>query len=176
MIIETKRLLLRNFEKSDTNNYCNLTSDSKYQRFYSEEDCSVEKSRFLVEQFILQTLEEKRSKYQMAIVLKDTGDFIGTAGLRIEQDKQASIGCGIGRNYQSAGYAIEAMYALLKYGFEEHDIHRVYAETISENTPAIWLCEMLGLREEARLIENRYFKGQWWSTVVMAMLKEEWSN
>lgn len=174
MIIETKRLLLRDFNKSDTNDYCNLTRDSKYQRFYSEEDCSVEKSRLLVEQFTLQALEEIRCKYQMAIVLKETGDFIGTAGLRIEQHKQASIGCGIGSKYQSAGYAVEAMYALLKYGFEVHDIHRVYAETISENTPAIRLCEMLGMREEARFIENRYFKGKWWSTVVLAMLKEEW--
>jgi len=39
----------------------------------------------------------------VAIVLKDTGEFIGTAGFGIEPDKQASIGCGVGREYQSAG-------------------------------------------------------------------------
>jgi RimJ/RimL family protein N-acetyltransferase len=176
LIIETKRLLLRNFERGDVMAYCNLTSDLKYQRFYSEEDCSVEKSLGLVDKFVLQSQELDRSKYQMAIVLKDTGEFIGTAGFRIEPDKQASIGCGVGRAYQSAGYAKEAMSALLKYGFEEHDIHRVYADTISENTPAIKLCKMFGMREEARFIENRFFKGRWWNTVIMAMLKTEWAS
>ncbi|MFQ3262386.1 GNAT family N-acetyltransferase [Reinekea sp.] len=176
MIIETKRLFLRNFERSDVVAYCNLTSDPEYQRFYNEEDCSVEKSRNLVEQFVLQAEEINRSKYQMAIVLKSTGEFIGTVGLRIELDKQASIGFGVGREFQSTGYAKEAMSALLKFGFEKHDLHRVFAETISENTPAIQLCKMLGMREEARFVENRFFKGRWWSTVIMAMLQTEWSS
>jgi [ribosomal protein S5]-alanine N-acetyltransferase len=176
LIIETRRLILRNFERSDVSAYCNLTGDSKYQRFYSEEDCSVERSRQLVEKFVLQSRESDRTGYQMALVLESTGEFIGTAGLRIEPDKQASIGCGVGREYQSAGYAKEAMSALLEYGFEKHDIHRVYADTISENIPAIRLCKMLGMREEAHFIENRFFKGRWWSTVVMAMLKADWSG
>ena len=110
----------------------------------------------------------------MAIVLKETGVFIGTAGLRIEPNQQASIGCGIGREYQSSGYAREAMEALLAFGFDGHNLHRIYAETIAENKSAIRLCQMAGMREEARFIENKFFKGQWWSTVVMAMLKSEW--
>lgn len=176
MIIETTRLLLRDFEKEDVTAYCNLASDSQYQRFYSEEDCSIDSSRRLVDMFVLQSQELDRSKYQMAIIRKDTGEFIGSVGIRIEPDKQASIGCGVGREYQSAGYAKEAMLALLAYGFEKHDIHRVYAEIISENKPAIRLCKRLGMREEARFIENRFFKDKWWSTVIMALLKSEWSS
>lgn len=176
LIIETNRLLLRNFAAEDADAYCSLTSEPKYQRFYSEEDCSEEKSRRLVEMFVAQSLEQQRTKYQMAVVLKETGVFIGTAGLRIEADEQASMGCGVGREYQSAGYAKEAMAALLKYGFEEHNLHRVYAETISENIPAIKLCQLLGMREEGRFIESRFFKGQWWDTVVLAMLCSEWQQ
>lgn len=174
LFIETNRLVLRDFETKDTDAYCTLTSDPKYQRFYSEADCSEEKSRRLVAMFIAQAQEYNRIKFQMAIALKETGVFIGTAGLRIEPDKQASIGCGVGREYQSYGYAKEAMVAILKFGFVSYNLHRVYAETISENIPAINLCKMLGMREEARFVENKFFKGKWWSTVVMAMLKSEW--
>ncbi len=174
MIIESNRLILRDFEARDADAYCTFTSDPKYQRFYSEEDCSEEQSRRLVTMFIAQSQEDNRSKFQMAVVLKETGVFIGTAGLRIESDRQASIGCGIGREYQSSGYAKEAMEALLEFGFDVHNLHRVYAETISENTAAIRLCHMVGMREEARFMENKFFKGKWWSTVVMAMLKSEW--
>lgn len=52
------------------------------------------------------------------------------------------------------------MVALIAFGFESHNRHRVYTETISENKPAIKLSEILGMREEARFIENRFFKGQ----------------
>lgn len=174
LVIETNRLVLRDFETKDTDAYCTLTSDPKYQRFYSEEDCSEEKSRRLVAMFIAQVRERNRNIFQMAIALKETGVYIGTAGLRIESDQQASIGCGVGREYQSSGYAKEAMAALLEHGFYRHNLHRAYAETISENIPAIKLCKMLGMREEARFIENKFFKGKWWSTVVMAVLKSEW--
>lgn len=77
---------------------------------------------------------------------------------------------------KSVGYAEEAMFALLKFGFVNQKLHRVYAETIDENKPALRLCKKFGMREEARFIENRYFKGKWWSTVVMAMLKPEWER
>jgi RimJ/RimL family protein N-acetyltransferase len=30
------------------------------------------------------------------------------------------------------------------------------------------------MRKEALLKENRYFKGRWWDTVVLAMLSSEW--
>lgn len=176
MIIETRRLVLRDFEVADAVAYCRLTSDPKYQRFYSEEDCSEGKSRQLVAMFAEQAQEECRMKFQMAIELKESGAFIGTAGLRIEPEQQASIGCGVGRAHQTAGYAEEAMAALLDYGFNIHNLHRVYAETIAENKPAIRLCKKLGMREEGRFIDNRYFKAKWWSTVVMAMLKSEWER
>ena len=66
------------------------------------------------------------------------------------------------------------MNALLEYGFSKHNLHRIYAETIAANKPAIKLCKRIGMREEARFIENRYFKNKWWNTVVMAILKSEW--
>jgi RimJ/RimL family protein N-acetyltransferase len=176
LIIETTRLVLRDFRASDADAYCRLTSDPKYQRFYSEEDCSEEKSRQLVAMFSAQPRSDSRTEFQMAIELRESGELIGTAGLRVEPDQQASIGCGVGRAYQSVGYADEAMFALLKFSFGNQKLHRVYAETIDENKPALRLCRKLGMREEARFIENRYFKGKWWSTVVMAMLKLEWER
>ena len=153
-----------------------MSADQKYQRFYSEEDCSKEKAEFLVAKFSEQSRKENRNKYQMVIEHKESGLFIGTAGLRIEPDQQASIGCGVDRQFQSSGYAEEAMSALLEYGFNNHNLHRVYAETISENKPAIRLCKKFGMREEAYFNENRFFKGKWWSTVVLAMLKNEWQQ
>ena len=90
--IVTERLILRDFEIQDVSSYIALTQDSKYQRFYDEDDCSIEKAEFLVNLFIEQARDLPRSKYQLAIVLQQTGEVIGTCGIRLEADQQASMG------------------------------------------------------------------------------------
>jgi len=172
-IIETERLILRDFTPHDYDAYIAQCQDPKYQRFYNEEDCTQVKSQQLVDLFIQQATEAPRKQYHLAITCKTTGAYMGIAGLRLENDNQASVGCGLARCYQSASVAEEAMNALIGYGFKQLDIHRVYAETISANKAAIRLCQRVGMRVEAEFIENRFFKNQWWNTTVLAMLESE---
>ncbi|WP_394126368.1 GNAT family N-acetyltransferase [Vibrio hepatarius] len=175
-ILSTERFLLRDFTKADAAHYVNQCQDPKYQRFYSDEDCSEEKSLYLAELFRQQALETPRTQYHLAIVDKATGQYIGIAALRVEADKQASIGCGLVRGYQGKKASEEAMSALLSYGFNHLDIHRAYAETLSKNKAAIRLCQRLGMRIEAQFIQNRYFKDCWWDSTVLALLRNEWLN
>ncbi len=172
--ISTERLILRDFVLDDVSDYVCFTQDSKYQRFYDEEDCTVEKAKFLVNCFSEQAEQSPRDQYQLAIVLKDTGQMIGTCGVRLELDHQASMGCGVAREFQGAGYAQEAAEAIAEFGFEKLNIHRLYAETISDNRAATTMCRQFGMRKEAHLVEHRYFKGRWWDTVIFAMLHSEW--
>ncbi|BDU37819.1 putative Acyl-CoA N-acyltransferase [Vibrio nigripulchritudo SO65] len=173
--IVTERLILRDFIPEDVSSYVRLTQDEKYQRFYDEEDCSVEKAEFLVNLFVEQASEIPRSKYQLAIVLKDTSQVIGTCGIRIETDHQASMGCGVAREFQGAGYAQEAVEAIAAFGFETLNVHRLYAETIGANKAAIAMCRQFGMRKEAQFVEHRFFKERWWDTVIYAILKSEWN-
>ena len=174
--IETENLILRDFCEEDESAFIALSQDNKYQRFYSEDDCTPENYRELTHLFISQAKEMPRSEYQLAVEHKESSDFIGTACLRMEQDNQASMGCGLAREYQGKGLIKEAVVALAGFGFNKLQVHRIYAETISDNKAAIRLCKMLGMREEALFKEHRFFKGQWWDTVVLAMLSSEWSG
>lgn len=112
----------------------------------------------------------------MAVELKQDGKLIGTICLRLESDHQASMGCGLSRIYQGRGLIEEAVVMLADFGFRELGVKRIYAETISENIAAIRLCEGIGMRREALFKENRYFKGCWWNTVVLAVLESEWKK
>ena len=174
--LETRNLLLRDFSIDDLDGYVAFTQDEKYQRFYNEIDCSPEKSQQLVETFIEWSFESPRTKYQLAVTEKGKQEFIGTCGLRLESDGQASIGCGIARKHHTSGFAAEAMSALVSFGFDKLEVHRVYAETIEDNKPAVNLCKKFGMRVEGTFIEHRYFKGQWWNTVVLALLESEWAG
>ncbi|MGB7193462.1 MAG: GNAT family protein [Collimonas pratensis] len=171
--ITTENLVLRDFSLADRDAYRALRDDQKFARFYSEEDVSTDKSDTLLDLFIAQSLELPRNKYQFAIVTK-SGDLIGSCGIRLEADQQASVGCELGREWQKKGYALEAGNAVLAFGFDQRGVHRIYAETISENKAAIRLCKILGMRHEALFLENRFFQGRWWSTSVLAVLARDW--
>lgn len=158
--IETDRLILRDYSLSDTRKFVEMSEDSKFQRFYSEEDCNPEKWQTLIELFISESKSIPRHNFNLAISLKADNSFIGSAGIRIEDNQQASVGCSLTRNFQHSGIAQEAMGAIAQFGFEELRLHRIYAETISENKAAIILCKKLGMRKEAEFVEHRYFKGR----------------
>ncbi|ATL91739.1 GNAT family N-acetyltransferase [Aeromonas sp. CU5] len=174
--LETTHLILRDMQPADEATFVAISQESKYQRFYSESDCDPDKYRQLTRLFIEQASEQPRTAYQLAIEYKATGEFIGTVCLRLEANNQASMGCGMAREYQGHGLIHEAAYALMNLGFRELGVHRIYAEIISQNRAAIRLCKALGMRQEGYFREHRFFKDQWWDTVVLAVLLSEWKQ
>ena len=174
--IETERLIVRDMKVEDEVPFIAISQDAKYQRFYDEQDCEPSKYKQLTHLFIEQAQENPRKNFQLAIELKATNEFIGTICLRVEPDFQASMGGGLSRSHQGHHFIQEAGISLIDFAFQELNIHRIYAETISENKAAIKLCEQLGMRREALFKDHRYFKSRWWDTVVLAMLESDFRH
>lgn len=172
-IIRTKNLILRDFQSSDLASYRALRDDAKFQRFYSERDASTARAEQLLTMFIQHSVAEPRSKFQLAVV-SNQGDLMGSCGIRIEAPGQASIGCELGRRWHGSGAAREAAQAIIDFGFQNLGVDRIYAETISANRAAVALCRSLGMRIESERVDDQFFKGKHWSTVVLAMLSSEW--
>lgn len=168
MQIETPNFLLRDFELGDLESYALFRQDQKFQRFYDEQDCSPEKSAQLIEMFIAWSQEQPRTKFQLAIIA-DTGEVIGSFGIRIEAEGEASVGCELARLWQGSGAAREVGAAMLAFAFDTLKLRRIYAETISENKPAIKLCESLGLQRETEREQDCFFKGRYWNTLVLSL-------
>lgn len=76
--IKTKRLILRDMTPADESAFVATSQDTKYQRFYDENDCDPDKYRELTNLFIAQANEEPRKSYQLAVECRDSGKFIGT--------------------------------------------------------------------------------------------------
>lgn len=179
-VLPTPRLALTDFLPSDTDAYLAMAQDEKYQRFYSEQDCNEKTMRDLVTLFVAQSRERPRTKYQLAIRMAQGKDpvspLIGTAGLRMDDQGNASVGCGLLRACHGQGIAEEAMIGLVNFGFEHLGIHRVYAETLAANQAAIALCRRLGMIEAQRLPAHHDFKGRRWDAVIMEMDLCRWKN
>jgi [ribosomal protein S5]-alanine N-acetyltransferase len=168
MKIKTPNFLLRDFHKNDLESYAHFRQDQKFQRFYDGHDCSPEKSAQLIDMFIEWSQEQPRTKFQLAIV-ENTGEVIGSFGIRMEAEGEASVGCELARLWQGSGAAREVGVAMLEFAFDTLKLRRIYAETISENKPAIRLCESLGLQRETEREQDQFFKGRHWNTLVLSL-------
>ncbi len=175
--LKTDRLTLRDFTPDDFAAFYATTKDPLYQQFYPEHEMAETHWRHVFGQILKGSAEEERQAFQLAICLAD-GALIGTCGVRINDPahEQASFGCAVARPYWGRGYALEASERIIAFGFSSLPIHRLYAETISENVRARALAEKLGMTLEGEFKQCKYFRGRWWNTAVYAILKESWQS
>jgi RimJ/RimL family protein N-acetyltransferase len=177
MHIQTPRLTIRNFEDKDLETllaYRNDPEVAKYQGWgipYPRE-----KGEALVSSMKDVSTLTQDGWAQYAVALKDTDELIGDLGCRIKRDdvRQARIGYTLASKYWRQGYISEALTSLLKYLFEEMNLHRVAADCDVENTASFRTLEKLGFRREAHFIESFLVDGVYTSEYHYAMLQREW--
>jgi ribosomal-protein-alanine N-acetyltransferase len=175
--LETNRLILRDFELYDFEAFFATSRDPEYNHFYSEEETTRKFWKGIFERILSSKTEQVRMSYQVAIVFP-SGELIGTCGVRTEdqENQQASFGCAIAKSYWGMGLAFEASQRIIDFGFSTLPLHRIFAETNSENTRARSLAEHLGMSLEGELRENRFFRGRWWNTAIYSILEDQWNS
>ena len=73
------------------------------------------------------------------------------------------------------GYATEAVRRLLGLAFDDFGLHRVIARVDARNDASARLARRLGMRQEAYLVRNEWFKGEWTDELDFALLEDEWA-
>lgn len=176
MQIETERLILREFRPDDCLTMAAYWQDPLYQRYNPELDDVVAAARQLCRTFIDAQSDEPRRKWQLAIALKDSGELVGNCGIRVNapEHREANIGYELNPQVWGRGYATEAAWAVVRFGFEELDLHRIWAETVADNVGSTRVLDKLGMQREGHLRENKWFRDRWWDTCIYAVLEDEW--
>jgi ribosomal-protein-alanine N-acetyltransferase len=176
MQLETERLILREFVEGDWTAVLAYQSDPLYLRYYHWSDRTPGNVRAFVNMFLEFQRERPRTKFQLAIVLKENKQLIGNCGIRINdmELREANIGYELDSRYWGNGYATEAALAVLRFGFEDLGLHRVYATTLAVNKGSARVLEKVGMRLEAKELEKEFIKGSWHDSLTYAMLDREW--
>ena len=176
MVINTERLVLREFVEDDWPAVLAYQQKPLYLRYYEWTERTPEGAREFVQMFLANQQEIPRIKFQLAATLKTTGQLIGNCGIRLKSEgaREADIGYELDPRYWGQGYASEAARTIVQFGFSELQLHRVWSWCIADNVGSVRVLEKLGMRQEGRLRENEYYKGRWWDTLLYAILEDEW--
>ena len=138
MKIETKRLILRRFRYTDDDAMLKYwISDPKIQSLYSEPVyCTKQEVKELLDNYI--SSYEKNDFYRWAITLKETDECIGQIAYFLVDDHNhfAEIEYCIGSLFQRKGLATEATKAVIQYGFDQINLHKVQICHKSINLPS----------------------------------------
>lgn len=86
----------------------------------------------------------------------------------------ASFGITIATPERGKGHGRDAIEILLRFGFEELRLERIWLDTDSENTVAQGLYASIGFVHEARLRHHYFQEGGFIDAIRMAMLQSEW--
>jgi RimJ/RimL family protein N-acetyltransferase len=116
----------------------------------------------------------------LQIAIADPADTLlyGDCAVHVRTDwhSTAEVGVTLAPEHQGRAVAAEALTALLDALFGELALHRVIAEIDDRNRAAQRVFERLGFRPEARFVDADWFKGEWCTLCVYALLAREWSR
>jgi RimJ/RimL family protein N-acetyltransferase len=113
----------------------------------------------------------------LAIERRDTGEMIGDLVLfwHSEANGHAEVGYVLHPDHAGQGFATEATAALIDLAFDGGlPVHRVTARLDERNAASAAVCRRLGMRLEAKYVEGEWFKGEWTTLLVFAVLDREW--
>ncbi|WP_414568649.1 GNAT family N-acetyltransferase [Nostoc sp. CCY 9925] len=178
MKLETSRLLMREFLEIDSQAVFTYQSEPLYLLYSHWTHRNHKDVREFVQMFINQQLEQPRTNFQLAVVLKTENRLIGNCGIRVNDPelREANIGYELNPQYWGQGYATEAAQAILKFGFEELKMHRIWSWCVAENIASFRVLEKIGMHREGHLREKELIKGKWYDNFIYSIIENEWKT
>jgi len=159
VVIETERLLLRTFTMNDVQLVHDLNSDSNVTRFTYDFITSEEQAKEILEKVILPQYA-LYNHGRWAVHTKDQLDFIGWCGLKYRFERnEVDLGYRFKSSAWGKGYATEAAYASLDYGFNKLNIQKITGRAVPENISSWKVLEKIGMRfTRTELVDGHWAK------------------
>jgi len=128
----------------------------------------------------------KRSPFERSLAIEIQPDprkevlvFVGNCGfINIDwQNRLAEIGIQINeKEYWNQGYGTKAMRLMLKHGFENLNLHRLWLRVFENNQRAIRSYEKAGFTLEGKFREAQFLEGKYVDVMIFSMLHSEWQD
>jgi RimJ/RimL family protein N-acetyltransferase len=104
----------------------------------------------------------------------DDGRLVGAMGLVFKGDGIAEIGYWIGVPFWNRGYATEAAEAVIRYGFEDLGLHKIFACHYTRNPASGRVMQKVGMQYEGTLRQHVRKWDQYVDMACYGLLRGEW--
>ncbi len=148
--LESQRLIYRELVPSDDVHLFELDSNPEVHRYLGNNPVtSIDQVREAIAN--IRGQYERNGIGRMAVILKDTGEFIGWAGLKLEHDKNDhdefyDVGYRFIERFWGNGYATEAAQFFVNYGFNVLKYDKINASALAGNIGSRKALEKAGLK------------------------------
>lgn len=95
--------------------------------------------------------------------------------IRSHTDRSGEIGYIVHPDVWGQGVATAAARRMLKVGFEELQLHRIYATCDPRNSGSSKVLTKIGMTYEGRLRDALLIKDGWRDSLMFSMLEHEWT-
>lgn len=177
MELRTQRLFLREFRASDFEAVCDYEMQPQ-THYYEREVPGEDAIREMLQNIQSWARENPRTRYRFAVTIRPGDRVIGLIALSYQSSdiREWEIGWTIHYQHWGQGYASEAAEAVLDFAFKEAGAHRVVAFCNVLNAASIRVMEKIGMRQDGRLRETRWWNGGWSDEFVYAILERDWAE
>ena len=147
VIVETERLIVREYVEDDAEAFFRLNSDPEVLRFVPDAGlANVEEARKILMEHPIADYR-KHGFGRGACILKSTGENIGFAGLKyLEELGEVDVAYRFMRPYWGLRLASEAAIASVRYGFADLALKQIIGLVMPENIASVRVLEKAGLR------------------------------
>ena len=145
-ILETRRLILRQFTEADAPLIYQLNSDEEVIKYVHEPLLkNDEEAKEIIRQIILPQYKNNLGRW--AIHTKDNNKFIGWCGLKyLEKQDEIDLGYRFLQIAWGKGYATEAAKHVLDHGFNRLHLSEITGKAHADNTASINVLQKIGMQ------------------------------
>lgn len=164
--IRTQRLRLRMIEEKDLDTLYALRSNPELMQYIPR---TLAQSKNEAAEFLTKMLEgiQNNTSYNWAVTLQGDDSAIGIMGYYrlYPENFRAELGYMLLPEYHSQGIMQEALLGMVKYGFEQMNLHTIEAVIDPRNIASRKVLEKTGFIKEAHFKENIFFDGKFLDSV-----------
>ena len=174
-ILETDRLILKRFEKTDSAAMLQLRSNTALMKYICRPlQTSLNEAEDLINK--IDELIINNAGINWAIYLKSEQKIIGSVSFhKIDKENyRGEIGYFILPTFWQQGIISEAITTVLNYGFNTLQFHSVEAQIDPNNLASESVLKKFNFIKEAHYKENFYFNSEFLDTAVYSLLKSNY--
>lgn len=176
MDLESKRLTLKEITWNDAEDIHKLHSFPEVDEYNTLGlPKNIDETNEVIRPMIDDQKAENRKLYFWKILLTETNEFIGIAGMNLSLNKFK-----LGEIYYKLlptkwgnGYATEVSKTLIKSGFENFKLHKVEAGVSTENIASIRVLEKSGMTREGLRRKILPIRGEWKDNYHYAIVEDD---